>query len=369
MIHVIHLLHLLRAKEIHFTQKGRLDHFRSAVRRLWVALGLLVIAVLIGMVGYHMIIEGTSWFDAYYMSLVTLSTVGFGEVITLNHTGRLFTSFLILFNIGFFTYAISTVTSIFSDPEIHAFFFDFKIMERIKKLQQHTIVCGYGRHAGEVCKELARQKMPFVIIEMDPKKAVLLGQETDYLFLQGDATTDEVLQEAGIDRATSLVVTLPSDANNVFVVLTARQINPSIKIISRLNNASDELKLRRAGANHVVIPEQIGGYYMATLINKPDLVAFFNLISNMGTNHVVFEEIAVAQLKEQFRGRSIAQSGIEVATQIPIMALRHTDGRYQLNPPSETLLQPGMQIVVLGDDEQIKRFCSLVLADGNDAAT
>jgi voltage-gated potassium channel len=205
--------------------------------------------------------------------------------------------------------------------------------------------------------------MPFVIIERDVERAALVGRETDYLILQGDATTDEVLQEAGIDRATALVVTLPSDANNVFVVLTARQINPSIKIISRLNNPSDELKLRRAGANHVVMPEQIGGYYMATLVNKPDLVAFFNLISNMGTNHVVFEEIDVAHLKGQFQGHSIAQSGIETTTKVPIMGLRHADGRYQLNPPSETVLQPGMQIVVLGDDEQIRRFCSVVLTD------
>ncbi len=319
-------------------------------------------AVLIGTFGYKMI-EGTPWFDAYYMSLVTLSTVGFGEVITLSPEGRLFTSFLILFNIGFFTYAISTVTSIFSDPEIHAFFSDFKMMQRIQKLRQHTIVCGYGRHAIEVCKELAKQGLPFVLIEMDAEKAALISRETDYLFLQGDATTDEVLLEAGIGQASCLVVTLPSDANNVFVVLTARQINPSIKIISRLNNPSDELKLRRAGANHVVMPEQIGGYYMATLINKPDLVAFFNLISNMGTNHVVFEEIAVARLKTQFQGYSIAQSGIETLTHVPIMGLRHPDGHYQLNPPSDTVLRPGMQIVVLGDDEQIRRFCSLVLAD------
>jgi len=368
MNYLLNLPQLFRATDIIFTQKGRLDHFRSAVRRLGVAMGLMALAVLIGTLGYR-IIEHTPWFDAYYMSLVTLSTVGFGEVITLSHEGRLFTSFLIVFNIGFFTYAISTVASIFSDPEIHAFFFDFKMIQRIQKLQQHTIVCGYGRHAMEVCKELTKQKIPFVIIEMNAQKIEALSRETDYLFLQGDATTDEVLQEAGIERARSLVVTMPSDANNVFVVLTARQINPGIKIISRLNNPSDELKLRRAGANHVVMPEQIGGYYMATLVNKPDLVAFFNLISNMGTNHVVFEEIPVAHLKTQFQGHSIAQSGIETITQVPIMGLRHPDGHYQLNPPDEMVLQAGMQIVVLGDDEQIRRFCSTVLANGNDKTT
>jgi len=362
MNYLLHLLYLSRKKKIVFTKKGRLEHFLIAVRRLRFALFLLVIAVLIGTCGYR-IIEQTPWFDAYYMSLVTLSTVGFGEVIPLSHAGRFFTSFLIIFNIGFFAYAISTVTSIFADPEIHAFFSDLKMMQRINKLQQHTIVCGFGRHAGEVCKELAKQNLPFVVIEIEPEKTEQLKSETDYLFLRGDATLDEVLQQAGIERATSLVMTLPSDANNLFVVLSARQINPGLKIISRLNNATDELKLRRAGANHVVMPEQIGGYYMATLVKKPDLVAFFNLISNVGTNHVVFEEIAVARLKDKFRGCSIAQSSIQAATQVPIMGLRYPDGHYQLNPPPETVLQPDMQIVVLGDAEQIKRFCSLVLAD------
>ena len=207
--------------------------------------------------------------------------------------------------------------------------------------------------------------MPFVVIELDPGKIEILQQDTPYLFFRGDATLDEVLLEGGIEQATSLVVTLPSDANNLFVVLSARQINPGLKIISRLNNADDEYKLRRAGANHVVMPEQIGGYYMATLVNKPDLVAFFTLISNMGTNHVVFEEIAVARLKPEFRERSIGQSGIQTKTHVPIMGLQYPDGHYQLNPPLETVLHSNMQIVVFGDTEQIKRFCTIVLEDGN----
>lgn len=362
MITIYHFLKLFQVKDIHFTQKNRFTHLLSAIRRLLFALALLTVAVLIGTLGYRFI-EHTPWFDAYYMSLVTLSTVGFGEVIPLSFAGRVFTSFLILFNIGFFAYAVSTVTSIFADSEIHAFFADFKMIQHIHKLKGHTIVCGFGRHSIQVCKELAKQKLPFVIIELDPEKIEKLSQETDYLFLRGDATLDEVLTEAGIDQATSLVVTLPSDASNLFVVLSARQINPKLKIISRLNSAADELKLRRAGANHVVMPEQIGGYYMATLVNKPDLVAFFTLISNMGTNHVVFEEIPVAQLKAPFKECSIAQSGIYEATKVPIMGLRFADGTYQLNPTNDAMLRSDMHIVVLGDTGQIKQFCQTVLQE------
>lgn len=361
MHYLLNLLRLFQAKGIKSTQKGQLEHVKSAVRRLRFALGLMVIAVLIGTLGYR-IIEHVSWFDAYYMSLVTLSTVGFGEVIPLSHWGRVFTSFLILFNIGFFAYAVSTITSIFADTEIHTFFSDFNMMQRIQQLQRHTIICGFGRHAGEVCRELAKQNLPFVVIELAPEKIETLRQDTNYLFLRGDATFDEVLIEAGIERAAALVVTLPLDVNNLFVVLSARQINPSLKIISRLNNAADETKLRRAGANHVVMPEQIGGFYMATLLNKPDLVEFFKLISNMGANQVVFEEIPVERLKAQFQNQSIAQSGIQTVTQIPILGLRYADGRYQLHPTHETVLKPDMHIVVLGDAEQIRRFCSASLA-------
>jgi voltage-gated potassium channel len=355
MNYIIHLIQLLREREVHFTERNRLAHFQQAVRRLYIAMAVLVFAVLVGTLGYRMI-EHVPWFDAYYMSLVTLSTVGFGEVIPLSFEGRLFTSFLIIFNIGFFAYAISTITSILTDADIHAFFQDFKMMERIKKLQGHTIVCGFGRHATEVCKELAKENLMFVVIESDEKMLDMLRSETSYLFLRGDATNDDVLLEAGIAKASSIVVTLPLDANNVFVVMSARQLNPAIKIISRLNYAFDEMKLRRAGANHVVMPERIGGFYMATLINKPDLVEFFNLISNMGTSRVVFEEIPVDQLKWEFQRRSILEGGLTEEAQLPIIALRHADGRYELNPGEHTVLLPDMHIVVLGDLEQIKRF-------------
>lgn len=338
----------------------RVGHLFSALERLRIALSLLLISLLIGTAGYK-ILEHTTWFDAYYMSLVTLSTVGFGEVIPLDHAGRVFTSLLILFNIGFFAFAISTFTSIFADTDLHAFFLDFNMMQRIRTLQDHTIVCGFGRHATEVCQELFKSRMPFVIVESDLEKLDFLQHQTSYLFIQGDATSDEVLEEAGIQRAAALVLTLPSDANNLFIVLSARQINPRLKIISRLNNVSDEAKLLRAGADHVVIPERIGGFYMATLINKPDLVEFFNLISNMGPTKIVFEEIPVSRLKTQFHGRSIAQCAIQELTKVPVVGLRFSDGHYELNPDPNTILYPDMHIVVLSEQAQFRNFTNLIL--------
>ncbi len=347
--------------KLKYVPKDRSKHVFSAIRRLRSAVYLLAIAVLVGTLGFRLI-EHTSWFSSYYMSLVTLSTVGFGEVIPLSHTGRVFTSFLILFNIGFFAYAISTITSIFADNDLDDFFAEYNMMEQIQKLKGHTIVCGYGRHSSEVCEEFVKEQVPFVVIEIDAKKIELMEQETNYLFLEGDATDDEVLLEAGILRAAALVVTLPQDANNLFVVLSARQINPELKIISRLNNPSDELKLRRAGANHVVMPERIGGFYMAMLVNNSDLGEFFTLISNIGARRVVFEEIAVTRLKPAFQGRTMAESSIQLVSKIPILAIKYPDGQYQLNPNEDVLLTPEMHIVVLGDTNQIDHFTTAVLS-------
>jgi voltage-gated potassium channel len=370
MTFVLNLMRLslwfFRAPDLKFVRRDRMEHLLRAILRLRIAVGMIVFAVVLGMLGYRFI-EHTTWFDAYYMSLVTISTVGFGEVIPLSFPGRVFTSFLIVFNIGFFAYAVSTLVSIFSETEVHAFFFDYYMKKQIQQLRNHTIVCGFGRHAIEVCRELTKQQAPFVIVEQDNSKIEQLRRETSYLFLEGDVTEDSVLIDAGIEYASALVVTLPVDASNLFVIMSARQLNASLKIISRLNNAADEKKLLRAGANHVVMPERIGGFYMATLVNKPDLVEFFTLISNMGANQVVFEEIAVVEFKKQFRGQSIEAGGVLKVTDIPIVGLRFPDGRYQLNPKADVVLQPDMHVIVLGDAAQIRRFSAAVLQDAGDS--
>jgi voltage-gated potassium channel len=208
---------------------------------------------------------------------------------------------------------------------------------------------------------LAKQQIPFVVIEFDPEKIEDIRKNTEYLFIEGDATEDEILLEAGIANANALVVTLPADADNLFVVMSARQLNPKLRIISRANNTADEIKIKRAGADHVVIPERIGGFYMATLVNKPDLVEFFTLLSNMGPGQVVFEEIKVDNLQARFRDKTIEESKLDKEGRLPIVAVRYPSGNYQLNPLPNTVLSKGMDIVVLGDPAQMKQFKSIAL--------
>jgi len=332
-------------------------HKRIALilRRLLTAVILMLSSILAGTVGY-VLIENYPWFDAYYMAVITLASVGFGEVHPLSVPGKVFTTFLILFNVGLFAYAISTITGLFAEGGFHRLIYDFRMNKHIENIQKHTIVCGFGRHAIEVTQELTKQNLPFVVVENTPSKIDFLRSETNYLFVEGDATLDETLAEAGIQRAAAIVITLPDDADNLFITLSARQINPALRIISRANGVADEIKIRRAGADHTVIPERIGGFYMANLVNQPDLVEFFNLLSNMGPSNVVFEEIEVAQLQPAYQNETILNSKLNEIASVAIVAARLADGQYELNPPHTLHLSPALKLVLLGSPEQMTAF-------------
>ncbi len=359
---LLHFLFLfLRIRRLSAKRDIRFVRITQIVTRLQFALLMVVLSLGIGTAGF-VFIENYPLLDAWYMSVITLASVGFGEIHPLSNAGRLFTSFLILFNVGLFAYSISTIIGIFTEGGLARLMSDYQMDQQIKKLSGHTIVCGFGRHATEVAQELAKHQIPFVVIENHLGKAEKIREETGYLFIEGDATQDNVLEAAGIERAAALVATLPSDADNLFIVISARQMNPSLRIISRAINEADEPKLRRAGADHAVVPERIGGYYMATLVDKPDLVRFFTLLSNMGSGKIEFEELPVSRLLPDFQGKTIENSGLIQAGQLPVIAIRPFGGQYQINPAPETVLQPDSHIVVLGNPEQMAGFRKQVLA-------
>jgi voltage-gated potassium channel len=353
-------LYLFWLPNVGSDKKHRFDKIITTVKRLRTAFLLLIFIIAAGTTGY-ILIEGVPFFDAYYMSVITLASVGYGEVFPLSQAGRLFTTILILSNIGLFTYSISTIASIFAEGGFTKLIIEYRMIEKLQALNGHTIVCGFGRHALEVTQELAKQGISFVVVEIDQNKAKYLADETDYLFVVGDATQDEILLGAGIERASSLVITLPDDSDNIFIIVTARQFNPKLRIICRANQQADETKLRRAGADHVVMPERIGGFYMATLVNKPDLVEFFTLISNMGPSNVVFEELPVRLLLPKYQGRTIGESHLDTDCRLPIVAIREPNGQYLLNPPPHTLLQMETHIVVFGNQEQMVKFREIAM--------
>lgn len=355
-------IYLFRLPVVRNGYGRRFERIKSTIRRLRVAFLFLVAITTTGTIGY-MTIEGAGLFDAYYMTIITLASVGYAEVIHLSFAGRLFTSLLIISNLGLFTYAISMIAHVFAEGGFTKLLTEYMMLEKIQSLRGHTIVCGYGRHATEVAQELSKQGADFVIIEQNHDKIELLNEIGNYLFVEGNATEDTILTEAGLERASSLVITLPDDSANIFIILSARQLNPKIRIICRANHQADEVKLRRAGADHVVMPERIGGFYMATLVNKPDLVEFFTLISNMGPGNVVFEELPVKNLSPKYQGQTIADSHLVNDCRIPIVAIRDPSGQYLLNPPPHTPLQPETHIVVFGNPEQMKKFREIAMGN------
>lgn len=318
--------------------------------------------MLIGIIGF-MTIDGYGFTDAFYMTIITLSTVGYGEVQPLSFNGRLFASFLIIFNIGIFAYSISVLSSFIIEGDLRKFMKDYRIYKKVQSLKNHTIICGFGRHGREIAEALTKNRMPFVVIEPNDERVKYL-RDQGYYFIDGDATNDQILLEAGIEDARAIVITFGEDAFNVYTVLTAKQLNPKLRVITRASDHHVEQKLRRAGADYVVLSEVIGGFYMATLIFQPHLVEFFNLLSNMGDDVAInFKEVEYGHLKVAFRNQEIKNLNIRSQTGVNIIGARMPDGRYIVNPAPDTIIIKGMSLVVLGDYTQIEKFEHFVLMD------
>ena len=335
----------------------RISHY---LRNFRIAVFMLLSIIAVGILGFKFI-AGYSLMDAFYMTIITLSTVGYSEVQGLDANGRLFTAFLIIFNLGIFAYAISNITSFVVEGNFQLLVKDYRVFQKINKLKNHVIVCGLGRHGNEVIMELEKQKISFVIIEKDEDKLDELRKADDYLYIEGDATDDDILEEAGIRKASSLIATLGEDADNVFIVLSARQLNPKMRIISRAFNKNAEAKLYRAGADYVVQPEHVGGFYMATMVQKPDVIEFISLISKMGASQVMFEEFETKDLKEEYHGKTIKEMNIRGLTGANVIGIHDIRGDYIINPNPDTFIRMKNKIVVLGNPKQMNLFKEVMM--------
>lgn len=333
----------------------RFNRIADYLQQLRFAFFMIFVALVIGVIGF-VVLEDYTLGDAFYMTIITLSTVGYGEVQDLDAPGRVFTSFLIIFNLGTFAYAVSTISAFFIEGNFKLLLKDYNVFQKVRNLENHVIVCGAGRHGHEVMEELQNQGTPFVMLDKDDNKIEELRSENEVLYLDGDATHDELLLEAGIEKAAALISVLGEDTDNLFVVLSARQLNPNLTIISRAVTEQVESKLKRAGANYVVRPERIGGFYMATLVSKPDAVEFFNILSNMGSVQIDFEEVESNQLKPEFQGKTIQEMNIRSLTGANVIAIHDDEGRYIINPSPDTFIRTGSKLVILGDGKQMGAF-------------
>ncbi len=313
---------------------------------------ILLILWMIGTIGY-VIIDNYSWFDAFYMTIITVATVGYGEVAPLSQAGKVFTAFLIITSFGTFAYAASSITKFVIDGEFNEFFKNRKLNASIEKLSDHVIICGYGRNGRQAAQVLKKHNKRFVVVENDDKIIAGLNHKFSDLVLKGDSTQDEVLLKAGILNAKALITTLPIDADNLFIVLTARNLNKNLTIISRASEDNSDTKLKIAGADNVIMPDKVGGAHMATLVMKPDVMEFIDRITSEGTSNINLEEISFAQIPEALKHKTLKDLEIRNKSGANIIGFKTAMGEYIVNPSADTRIFPDAKLFVLGTAEQI----------------
>lgn len=323
------------------------------------ALSLLVGGVVLGVSGY-ILIEGYSFSEAVYMTIITMGTVGFREVHPLSLAGMWFTIVLIVLSIGIYAFAVSVLSRYFIENVISNLKFSTKVEKKISKLKDHVIVVGYGRNGSQAVVELVENGIQVVVVDKNPKTVTLLAKNDKILHVQGDATEDTVLYNAGIDRAKALITAMPNDADNLFVVISAKEMNPRLKIVSRASAIGNDKKLILAGATNVIMPDKVGGQKMAKLIVQPDVNEFIDSIMLQRSGDVALYEISCSKIEEGNANQTISGMKVRELTGANIIGLKTTNKQYVLNPSPDTVISEGDKLFVLGTRDQLWQLKDLI---------
>ncbi|MGZ3930251.1 MAG: potassium channel family protein [Bacteroidia bacterium] len=320
-------------------------------------LPILILSALLlaGTVGYWLI-EGYGLLDAFYMTIITVATVGYEEVHPLSSGGKIFTIFLIITSFGTFAYAVSSITRFVIDGEFNELYKNRKLNAAIEKLSDHVIICGYGRNGRQAAQVLKKHNRRFVVVENNSEITNAITHKFSDLVVNGDSTKDETLIKAGIMKARALITTLPVDADNLFIVLSARNLNRNITIISRASEDNSDTKLKIAGANNVIMPDKVGGAHMASLVMKPDVVEFIDFITAEGGDNINLEEITFDSVSEDLRHKTLKDLEIRNKSGANIIGFKKATGEYLVNPSADTKIIPQSKIFVLGTPDQIKKL-------------
>lgn len=329
------------------------DRLRRARRRLsrrfTITLVTLIGLLVIGVGGYRLL-EGMTFIDALYMTITTITTVGFGEVQPLSPAGRIFTIGLIVGGVSIAAYALGSAAQFVVSGDWQIYLLERRRQRMLEQLQDHIIVCGYGRVGKSVVHQLCTEKLAFVVIENEPTLVRHL-RELNHLALPGNAADEDLLRAAGIDRARGLVACAGSDAENVYIVLTARGLRPDLNIVARANYEESEAKLLRAGANRVMLPSNIAGRRMVTMLMRPEVADYLDVISHASDLELLVEQVTIAA-KSELVNKSLAEVEFGPRWGITVLACV-SGGRMNLRPTAATLIEPGMRLIVLGTREQL----------------
>jgi len=330
-------------------------------RQLRFAALVVVVLILLGTIGY-MTVERWPFLDALYMTVITISTVGYGLPKPLSPAGTVFTCVLILagvstlFAVVFWT--IGNAIEMAAADKMQFMFWRKKMEKAIRAIKDHYIVCGYGRMGQAIAQELRARKVPFVVVENNPEQLPKLIAEK-ILFIEGDATDEEILTAAGVERAKGLITVAPSDADNTFIVLTARGINPNLFIVARSIKVEDEPKLRRAGADRVMSPYILGGRRMAWAVLRPTVVDFLDSAIGSESLHLEIGEVTVTS-ESEFAGSTIRESGIRGKSGATVIGVKTKAGALTSSPSPDVEIQEGDVLVVVGTPGQIESLQKMI---------
>jgi voltage-gated potassium channel len=331
------------------------------VRRFVFTLLAIVLTLTIGTVGF-VVIAGYPPFDAFYMTLITMTTVGYGELHPLSHAGRVFNSFLILFGVTTIFIAIGAVTQTVIEMEFGDVFTRRRSKRMIDKLKDHFIICGFGRVGRGAASELLHEGAPFVVVDSNPER-VERAMTAGMLAVAADATRDETLHQVGIDRARGLVAALATDADNLFVLLSAKGLNANIYVAARAAEEGAEQKMRRAGADSVFAPYALTGHRLAQSLLRPQVVQFLDFTTNDFGTDIAIEQVTVGR-GTMAASKTIKELQIGRDLGVIVMAIRKSDGEMHFNPPADTAIYGGDCLIVMGRQESLRTLESLVAGTG-----
>jgi voltage-gated potassium channel len=320
-------------------------------RKIALAAMLIILVNAIGTIGY-MIIEGWNFRESLYMTIITLTTVGFGEVHKLSPAGEYFTIVLLIGGVGIILYVLATEARVIFEGELQDVFGRRRLERKIKELKDHYIVCGYGRMGNIIARELKEKGVGTVVIEINP---VTQFVKEDILIIEGDATRDDVLLSAGINRAKGLVSVLPTDAENLYVVLSARELNPGLFVLARASDEGAEQKMLRAGATRVVSPYLTGGLKIAHTILKPAVMDFIEFATRAGNIEIQMEEVSVHK-DSKLVGMALYESGIGRDLGVIVVAIKSKEGVMRFNPTSKTIIQESDTLIALGEVSKLNEL-------------
>ncbi|MDD5451555.1 MAG: potassium channel protein [Desulfovibrionales bacterium] len=325
----------------------------SQARNILIGITILIFVIAFGTSGY-MLIEKWEFLDALYMTVITLTTVGYGEVRPLGGSGRVFTICLLIMGVGFVFYMFGTITQIMVEGQFRRLLGRRKLEKQLAALKDHYIICGYGRIGQIISREIAKKPLPLVIIENNPDLIKTI-EEQGHLFIEGDATREDTLLKANIQKAKGLVATVSSDADNVYIILTARGLNPGLYIMARVVDEKAERNLLQAGANRVISPYHIGARKMAQAILRPAVTDFIELAVHRGGIELQIEEIPV-RAPSRITDVPLRESGIRQELGLIIIAIQRASGEMLYNPPPDARIQVGDILIAMGDPKNLNKL-------------